>query len=73
MYNDAFIDLGGVNRMPVELRNLSTSGARIEFIARMRLPTTLSIVVPSISLRRQARVASQGEGIAGLAFLTEAP
>lgn len=58
---------GGVMRQ-VALKNLSATGARVEFYAREPLPDDLLLIEPIRGLRRRARVVWQDDFTAGLEF-----
>jgi hypothetical protein len=53
----------------VAIKNISRTGARIEFFTHAELPDELALDEPTLSLRRRARVVWQREGMAGLKFL----
>ena len=59
-------------RMVVVIKDLSDSGARVEFFARTTLPEVVLLVEPMLKLRRRARVAWQSDGAAGLQFIDAA-
>jgi hypothetical protein len=57
------------DRLEVVVKNLSATGARVEFIRDVQLPERVVLSEPSTGLRRTAHVAWQTWGIAGLEFL----
>jgi hypothetical protein len=54
--------------MAVVVKNLSTRGARIEFVARTTLPDEVTLI-DAIGRRRRVRVAWQRGGTAGVEFV----
>lgn len=56
-------------RLSVVIKNLSTTGARIEFFVRTSLPDTMVLTEPTLPLKCRARVVWQREGVAGLRFI----
>lgn len=69
VYRQGALVLGGGEKLSVALRNLSASGARVEFHVHVPLPAVVLLVEPTLKLRRRARVVWQVEGAAGLKFL----
>ena len=69
LYRQAAIVFDDGQRMTVALKNLSTTGARIEFFNKVDLPQELVLVEPTMRLRRRAHVAWQDDGVAGLIFI----
>jgi len=55
-------------KLPVALKNVSATGARVEFFTRNALPEVVILVEPTLRIKSRARVVWQREGIAGLAF-----
>lgn len=68
-FRQATIQLMGGERIDVVVKNLSDSGARIEFFRKVTLTEYLILTEPSQRLRTRARVVWQQEGSAGLHFL----
>lgn len=58
-------------RLSVAIKNLSGSGARVEYFIRRELPPVVVLIEPSLRIRRRAKVVWQRDGVAGLAFETE--
>jgi hypothetical protein len=56
-------------RLQVALKSLSETGARVEYLTRMELPEEVTLIEPTLRLRRRARVVWQREGVAGLQFI----
>lgn len=57
--------------MPVAVKNVSRTGARIEFFTNAELPQEFVLHEPTIPLRRRARVVWQRDGRAGLKFIED--
>lgn len=68
VYKDGVLVFGDGHRLRVIIKDLSASGARVEFFVHTTLPDSVTLVEPTMRLRRLARVAWQGNGVAGLAF-----
>jgi len=60
--------LGNGERIPVVIKDVNKTGARIEFVRRVELPPTVTLIEPTLNLRRRAAVAWQDESAAGLRF-----
>lgn len=58
-------------KFSVALKNLSETGAKVEFHNRMHLPERVMVAEPTLKLRRWARVVWQDDHAAGLAFIDE--
>jgi hypothetical protein len=54
-------------RVPVIIKDISERGARIEFVQHIELPASVTLIEPTMK-RRQATVAWQRDGVAGLHF-----
>jgi hypothetical protein len=72
-FKQATIRLQGGERMDVVVKNLSATGARIEFFRKVTLTDQVLISEPSTRLKRLAKVVWQKEGSAGLHFLPDPP
>jgi len=59
----------GGARQNVAMKDVSATGARIEFHTRGMLPDQIIIIEPMMKLHKRARVVWQDEGIAGLEFI----
>ena len=59
-------------KLRVAVKNISASGARIEYFARRDLPEFVVLVEPTLRIKSRARVVWQREGVAGLAFVESA-
>jgi hypothetical protein len=59
---------GGV-RLSVIIKNLSDTGARIDFFVKTELPDEVVLNEPTLKLKTRARVVWRNEGAAGLEFV----
>lgn len=55
-------------KLSVAIKNLSESGARVEYFIRRELPELVVLIEPTLRIRHRARVVWQRDGAAGLAF-----
>jgi hypothetical protein len=69
LYRHGVLLYGAGERLTVAIKNLSATGAKIEFFTHVELPADVTLVEPTLKLRRAAQVVWQGEGVAGLAFV----
>jgi len=53
------------------VKNVSDTGARVDYFSRIQLPTHVMLFEPTLRLRRKAIVVWQGDGSAGLHFVEE--
>lgn len=70
-FKQATVRLLGGERVDVVVKNLSATGARIEFFRKVTLTDQVLISEPSTRLKRTAQVVWQKEGSAGLHFLPD--
>ncbi len=61
--------LPGGDRMSVVVKNISDTGARVDFFTRALLPPYVVLAEPSLRLRRKSSVVWQVDGSAGLHFV----
>jgi hypothetical protein len=71
IFKNGTVMFGTGVRLSVVIKDLTDSGARIEFFARTMLPDEVILAEPMLKLRRRARVAWQRDGAAGLQFLDD--
>ncbi|MDX2275591.1 MAG: hypothetical protein NW206_09100 [Hyphomonadaceae bacterium] len=71
VFRQGALILADGERFPVALKNISASGARVEYFTRRELPEIVILVEPTLRIKSRARVVWQREGMAGLAFVTE--
>lgn len=71
LFRTATLVTSGGGRQNVALKDVSETGARIEFHTRGTLPELVVIIEPMIKLHKRARVVWQDEGVAGLEFLPQ--
>jgi hypothetical protein len=69
VFRNATVELASGARLAVVAKNLSETGARIEFFAHAELPDRVMFMEPTANLRRQARVVWQKDGAAGIEFV----
>ncbi len=67
-FRNGVLMLGGGQRLNVVIKNLSETGARIDFFVKTELPREVVIHEPTLKLALRARVVWQTEGSAGLEF-----
>lgn len=71
-YKQATVMLAAGERFGVVVKNLSHTGARIEFFKNVTLTDRLILAEPTMRIRKWAQVVWQKEGAAGLRFLGDA-
>ncbi len=69
LFRQGMLILGNGERLTVAVKNVSATGARVEFFTRRDLPEFLTLVEPTLRIRSQARVVWQRDGAAGLEFI----
>lgn len=72
-YRQGVVQLPDGQRFTVVLKNVSPTGARIEYFIKNELPDEIVIIEPTMKIRHRARVVWQGDGVAGIAYLEEEP
>ncbi|MDZ4760223.1 MAG: hypothetical protein SGJ21_04040 [Alphaproteobacteria bacterium] len=70
-FKQATLRLSTGERIDVVVKNVSDTGARVEFFKKSTLSEKVLITEPTLRLRTWARVTWQVEGAAGLQFLPE--
>ena len=70
-YRQGVIVIDDGQRVTVVIKNLSVTGARIEFFLKRELPPEVTLIEVTMRIHRRARVAWQGEGVAGLEYLPD--
>lgn len=68
-FKPAAITLSGGQRMDVIVKNISDTGARIEFVPQITLPKQVLVAEPTLCIRSWALVIWQSVGAAGLKFI----
>jgi hypothetical protein len=71
MFRTGVLITSGGGRQTVAIKNLSDTGARIEYHTRTELPPVVMLAEPTLKLMKKARVVWQGEGVAGLEFIPD--
>ena len=61
------------SRMVVVIKNLSATGARVEFVNNILLPEQVLVSEPSTGLKKWACVTWQTQGAAGIEFVDAGP
>jgi hypothetical protein len=69
LFRNGVVIIDDAERLNVVIKDLSDSGARVEFFVRRILPDAVTLAEPMLKLRRRARVVWQRDGVAGLAFV----
>jgi len=70
-FKQATLMMATGERLEVVVKNVSDTGARIDFFSRVQLPTHVFLSEPTLRLRRKASVVWQTDGSAGLHFIEE--
>jgi len=68
-FKDGSVILPSGERYAVVIKDVSDTGARIEFFVRTTLPDEFVLSEPTLKLRRRVRVTWQRDGVAGLQFI----
>jgi PilZ domain len=71
LFRTATLVTSGGARQNVAVKDLSETGARIEFHTRSELPSIVMLIEPTLKVHKRARVVWQTEGVAGLQFIEE--
>jgi len=71
LFRTATLITSGGGRQNVALKDVSETGARVEFHTRGTLPEIVIIIEPMLKIHKRARVVWQEEGVAGLEFLPQ--
>lgn len=71
VYRQGTLVLTDGERLPIAIKNLSESGARVEFFVRRELPNFVVLVEATLRIKRRARIVWQRDGAAGLVFENE--
>lgn len=69
LFRQGFVIFESGQKVRVAIKNVSETGARVEFFAQNELPDLLVLSEPTLNLRRRARVVWQRNGVAGLEFI----
>ena len=71
VYKNGALLLEGGHKLKVVIKNLSDTGAYVEFFVKTDLPHHVILSEPTLPLKRWARVVWQRDGAAGLVFMAE--
>ena len=69
VFRSATLLLNEKERFAVVIKNLSATGARVEYFTKVELPPIVVLVESTLRLRQRARVVWQRDGVAGLEFI----
>jgi hypothetical protein len=69
VFRNATITLDSGERMTVAVKDVSASGARVEFFRHVPLPQRFMLSEPMMKLKCRVRVVWQREGVAGVEFV----
>ena len=69
VFRQATLVLSDGHRFAVVVKDVSATGARVEFFQHVTLPPEVQFLEATLRLRKRARVVWQQDGVAGLAFL----
>lgn len=72
VFRNATLTLDSGEKMTVAVKDVSASGARVEFFRHVPLPATFVLSEPMMKLKRRVRVVWQREGVAGVEFIEQA-
>ncbi len=68
VFRQGALILADGEKLSVALKDISVTGARVEFFTRRELPEFVVLVEPTLRIKSRARVVWQRDGVAGLAF-----
>lgn len=68
-FKQGTITMQGGERMDVVVKNLSDTGARIEYFRKVHLTEMVVLTEPTMRIKTRARVMWQTDGAAGLQFV----
>ena len=68
-YKHATIQLRGGERLEVVVKNVSASGARIEYFRNVPLSDVVYLMEPTLKIRTWADVVWEKSGVAGIRFI----
>jgi hypothetical protein len=71
VFRQGALILADGEKHPVAVKDISATGARIEYFVRRELPAFVTLVEPTLRIKSRARVVWQREGVAGLAFVRD--
>jgi hypothetical protein len=69
VFRQGALILADGEKLRVALKNISVTGARVEYFTRRELPEIVILVEPTLRIKARARVVWQRDGVAGLAFM----
>lgn len=69
VFRQGALILGTGEKLPIALKNISSTGARVEFFVRRELPEFAVLAEPTLRIKSRVRVVWQRDGAAGLIFI----
>lgn len=69
VFRQGALILANGEKLSVALKDISATGARVEYFTRHELPEVVILVEPTLRIKSRARVVWQRDGVAGLAFV----
>jgi len=69
VFRQGALILANGEKLSVAVKDISVTGARVEYFTRNELPELVVLVEPTLRIKSKARVVWQREGVAGLAFV----
>jgi hypothetical protein len=69
VFRQGALILANGEKLSVAIKDISVTGARVEYFTRNELPELIVLVEPTLRIKSKARVVWQREGVAGLAFV----
>lgn len=69
VFRNATLQLDDTERLAVVIKNMSPTGARVEYFTKRELPPVVTLLESTMKLRQRARVVWQRDGVAGLEFI----
>ena len=68
VFRQGALILADGEKLSVALKDISVTGARVEYFTHRELPEYVVLVEPTLRIKSRARVVWQRDGVAGLAF-----
>lgn len=69
LFRNATLQIDERERLAVVIKNISATGARVEYFTKLELPPVVVLLESTMKLRQRARVIWQRDGVAGLEFI----
>ena len=68
VFRQGALILANGEKLSVAVKDISATGARVEYFTHVELPAVVVLVEPTLRIKSRARVVWQRDGVAGLAF-----